>query len=59
MTTGGALPSEMSDRRMAVAGDWHRNGAWVQEIGSRIAANAPSVSTILHAGDFGVCARSP
>ena len=45
---------ELFDRRVVVAGDWHRNGAWVQEIVPRIAVYDPSITTILHAGDFGL-----
>ena len=49
-----AFPGALSDRRVAVAGDWHVNQHWVEQIIPRISAHDPSIRTILHAGDFGI-----
>ncbi|WP_354025929.1 metallophosphoesterase [Conyzicola nivalis] len=45
------LPGET---RVAVAGDWHGNTIWIQEMIPALHAAAPEVGTILHAGDFGI-----
>jgi hypothetical protein len=46
--------SRVGERRVAVAGDWHGNVAWVQRIIPALHRAAPDVRTILHAGDFGI-----
>ena len=46
-----ALPAET---RVAVAGDWHANVLWVQSVIPALHSAAPDMTTILHAGDFGI-----
>ena len=47
-------PFDLPDSRLAVAGDWHINADWVEQIIPRIAAHDPSMQTVLHSGDFGI-----
>ena len=54
ITISSARLTDLSDRSVAIAGDWHINEAWVREIIPRISACDPTIRTILHAGDFGV-----
>ena len=42
------------ENAVAVAGDWHGNTMWVQEIVPALHAAAPEIRTILHVGDFGI-----
>jgi len=46
------------ESRVAIAGDWHGNGSWVQTLLPGLHRAAPDVRTILHLGDFGFW-RSP
>jgi hypothetical protein len=48
------LPGET---RVAIAGDWHGNAAWVARALPRLHEAAPGVRTILHLGDFGFFPR--
>lgn len=41
------------ETQVAVAGDWHGDTSWVQEILPALHRFAPDVRTVLHAGDFG------
>jgi Calcineurin-like phosphoesterase len=46
--------ADLPEPRVAIAGDWHGNVRWLQEILPRIRRTAPDVKTILHLGDLGV-----
>jgi hypothetical protein len=57
MKWGGSLLDELGrvdDARLAVAGDWHSNIMWIQQVLSELRRLAPDVSTILHTGDFSI-----
>jgi hypothetical protein len=43
---------DLTDRRVAVCGDWHGHTAWLRRVASTIARRAPDVRTALHAGDW-------
>ena len=57
MKWGGSLVDELGgvdDTRVAVAGDWHSNIMWIQQVLPALRRFAPDVSTILHTGDFSI-----
>lgn len=43
---------ELPDTRVAVCGDWHGNGGWVETLAKILIALAPDVTTILQLGDW-------
>lgn len=47
-------PVTVRSERVAIAGDWHGNIAWVQSVIPRIHREAPDVDTIFHSWDFGL-----
>jgi hypothetical protein len=52
-----ASPVDLSiagERRVAIAGDWHGNRAWVQRAIPLLAREAKGISTLLHVGDLGI-----
>ncbi len=40
--------------RVAIAGDWHSDFAWVQSVIPQLHREVPDVTTIFHLGDFGL-----
>ncbi|WP_431220360.1 metallophosphoesterase family protein [Leifsonia xyli] len=49
-----ALDLDPPERRIAVAGDWHRNQLWVEQLLPELARQSPGIRTILQVGDFGL-----
>ncbi|MCT1364102.1 MULTISPECIES: metallophosphoesterase [unclassified Microbacterium] len=42
----------LSDRRVAVCGDWHGNISWARTVARALPVLAPGVTTLLHLGDW-------
>ncbi|MFJ3391326.1 hypothetical protein [Leifsonia aquatica] len=49
-----ALDLDPPERRVAVAGDWHRNQLWIEHLLPELARQSPGTRTILQLGDFGL-----
>lgn len=47
-----AIDLDPRERRVAIAGDWHRNQVWVERLLPDLARQSPGVRTLLQLGDL-------
>ena len=51
--------NQLTETRVAIAGDWHSSGYWARRALKMLHDRAPDIQTVLHLGDFNLTSNAP